>query len=87
MPKRPLSDQIVEFIDGNIVAPARSRRVERVTIRAGDVHHNMGLKSQLPAVCSVLGSDKFQRRCRVKRVSVQGPTNGANALFTFEILP
>jgi hypothetical protein len=46
----------------------------------------MSLSGQMPAVCGALGSNKFQEEYRVRRVSVDGPLQGANCELTFEIL-
>jgi hypothetical protein len=36
-------------------------------------------------VCAALGAKKFEAIAGVERVSLTGPTNGANAIFTFLI--
>ena len=82
-----LADQIREFVDDNYVAPARERGERSFSVRAGDVHSDMGLSARLPAVCAALGTDKFERNYGLRRTSVEGPINGANCVLTFEILP
>jgi hypothetical protein len=39
----------------------------------------------MPLVCAALGANKFEEIAGVERVSITGPTNGANAIFTFRI--
>jgi hypothetical protein len=41
----------------------------------------------MPQVCGALGTDIFAETYRVRRVDRDGPTNGANVVFTFEVLP
>lgn len=79
------ADDIRDFAFKEIIEPARKQGKHTVTIRAGDVHRDMGLYDRMPAVCSALGSKKFEDRFNVKRLKMEGPLQGANALFTFEI--
>lgn len=81
------ADLIRQFVDTYYVTPARQKGSKQITIRAGDVHTMMGLKSRMPAVCGAIGSMKFEKEARPKLVQRTGPTNAANVNFTFEILP
>jgi hypothetical protein len=69
-----------EFIE-----PARKQSKKAAVIRAGDIHKKMGLSDRMPAVCAALGSEKFEKQYNIKRIKLEGPIHGANALFTFEI--
>lgn len=80
-----LADQIRQFALLNYIEPARSRGETVVSIRAGDIHSQMGLSARLPAVCAALGSNKFESMCGIERLSVQGPLNGASTVFTFKL--
>jgi hypothetical protein len=80
-----LADQIREHVKINYIEPARRRGDEIVTIRGGDIHQEMGLKSRQPAVSAALGSNKFEDLCQVRKIRVEGPINGANARFTFKL--
>jgi len=79
------ADDIRDFAFKKFIEPARKQETLTVTIRAGDVHREMGLYDRMPAVCSALGSKKFENQFNVKRLKIEGPLHGANALFTFEI--
>lgn len=79
------ASEIRAFVAEMWLEPARSRGDARVTIRAGDVHRAMGLANAYPAVCSVLGSNKFAAEAGVLPVERTGPANGANAYFTFDL--
>lgn len=58
------------------IEPARPRQ-DIVTIRSCDVRAQMGLSQHLPAVCSVLASDTFEKGARVRRRSIDGPLTAA----------
>ncbi len=79
------ADDIRDFAFREFIEPARRQGERTVTIRAGDIHKDMGLYDRMPAICSALGSKKFENQYNVKRLKVDGPIQGANALFTFEI--
>jgi hypothetical protein len=56
-----------------------------IRIRAGDVHREMSLTNAMPAVCSAIGSTKFDEFADVTRTALTGPANGANVYFTFSL--
>ena len=80
------SDRVRAYCLEEYVEPARARGEESVEIRAGDVHRALEYHNRMPLVCSALGSLKFENEARVERVSIKGPLNGANTVFTFRIL-
>jgi 5-methylcytosine-specific restriction enzyme B len=80
------ADRVREYCKSRIIEPARARGDETVSIRAGDVHSALGFKNRLPLVCSVLGTTIFEESARVERISIAGPMNGANAVFTFRLM-
>lgn len=81
------ADQVRTHCGEKIIAPARAAGRNDVAIRAGDIHADLGYKNRLPLVCSALGASIFEERYRVRRKAVEGPLNGANTLFRFELLP
>ncbi len=80
------ADLIREFTKNNYINPARKRNDKLVSVRAGDIHHQMSLSQSLPAVCSALGSTKFENLCNVKRKEIIGPLMGATTTFVYEKL-
>lgn len=80
------SDEVREYCKINIIEPARVTGERQVVIRAGDIHTKMGYRNRMPLVCAALGAKKFEAIASVERVSLTGPTNGANAIFTFRII-
>jgi len=79
------ADRVREYCKAKIIEPARARGDATVSIRAGDVHAALGFKNRLPLVCSALGTTLFEDWARVERIAVEGPLNGANAVFTFRL--
>ncbi len=79
------ADDVRQYCKDNIIDPARRRGENQISIRAGDIHNAMGYKSRMPLVCAAIGANKFEAIAGVERVSLTGPTNGANAIFTFLI--
>ena len=79
------SDDVRKYCKDNIIEPARIVGERQVVIRAGDIHTAMGYKNRMPLVCGALGAKKFEEIAGVERISLTGPTNGANAIFTFRI--
>ena len=81
------ADEIRAFVNATYIAPARTAGTRRVQVRAGTVHAQMKLRDRMPAVASALGATTFETTYRVRCVERQGPHNGANLTFTFELLP
>jgi len=79
------ADDIRRFVIARYIEPARSRGEEKVSVKAGDVHREMGLNNALPAVCSAIGSNRFLAEANVREIAREGPSNGSKVLFTFEL--
>jgi len=73
------TDEIRNYIYCNIILPAKSQGSDEITIRAGDIHSAMKLKSRMPSVCSALkGLDKYYP---VELISIQAPPSGKGSNF------
>lgn len=81
-----LADEIREFVLVAHIKPARRRGDATVVVRAGDVHEALGLKDRMPSVCGALDAAKFQEMAGVRLVNREGPPQGANVFFTFELM-
>lgn len=79
------ADKIRQHALTNHIAPARKRGDKSVSIKAGDVHNEMGLKDRLPNVCQSLRGGKFQKLADVPPPERKGPYNGATTTFTFQL--
>jgi 5-methylcytosine-specific restriction protein B len=80
------ADDVRAYTKKNYIDLARSANEKTVSIRSGDVHAALEYKNRYPLVCSAIGSNKFEELCRIKRISIEGPINGVNTIFTFELL-
>ena len=81
------ADEVRAFCRDTYVNPARARGEETIRIRSGDVHAALGYRNRYPSVCAAIGSNTFEELCGISRVSVEGPLNSANTVFTFGIVP
>jgi len=77
------ADDIREYCAKHYVQRARIEGRRGFSIRAGDVHSDMGYEGRMPAVCSAIGTTIFTDAHRIRRVDVKGPLNGANTTFFF----
>ena len=80
------ADRIRSFAAARFVEPARDAGKPTLTIRAGDVARDMGLKNRTPAVCSALGSSQLLREAGLRLVERVGPRQSTTTEFRYEIL-
>lgn len=80
------ADEVRAYCNRHYVQPARSAGEKEFSIRAGDVHEAMGYKNRMPLVCSAIGAAIFSETNAARRISVDGPLNGANTVFRFRLL-
>lgn len=73
---------IREYIRARYMEPARRRRETLVTIRAGDIHRELGLRNRVPSVCQVMESKLLEKEAGVKVSSKQGPPSGRGTTLT-----
>ena len=80
------SDEVRAYCSRHYVRSARISGAKEISIRAGDVHEAMGYKNRMPLVCSAIGASKFSENNALRRIAVDGPLNGANTVFRFELV-
>jgi len=80
------ADDVREYCKPRYVVPARQKGERFITIRAGNVHQALNYRQRYPLVCSAIGSNRFEEMANVRRESIEGPLNGANTLFKFELI-
>jgi len=73
---------IREYIRVQYIDPARLRRETLVTLRAGDIHRELGLRNRVPNVCQVMESKLLEKEAGVKVSSKQGPPSGRGTTLT-----
>lgn len=81
-----LAADVRAFCGQTYVDPARKSGKTVVEIRAGDVHSAMNFTNRYPLVCSAIGALIFEEQYQLRRLAVEGPLNGANTLFRFQLL-
>lgn len=81
-----LADHIRAYVIDEIIQPARQRGEVNVRIRAGDVHAALGFNQRMPAVVSAIGAQVFQDQAHVELVGREGPHEGANTVFFFQLI-
>jgi len=79
------ADRILQHVVTAHFVPAWKMATPAIELRAGDLHKDMGLSDRVPAVCSVLGSERLQKLTRTRLVERRGPQQGANAVFVFSL--
>lgn len=73
---------IREYIRCRYMEPARKRQETLVTLRAGDIHRELGLRNRVPNVCQVMESRLLEKEAGVKVSSKQGPPSGRGTTVT-----
>ncbi len=79
------ADEVRQHVLTAYIIPARGRGDSTVTVRAGDVHRELGYKDRMPSVASALGAKIFEQYAGVRLIRREGPHQGANLLLTFEV--
>jgi len=76
------AEQIRHHLQIEYFSPARRRGEKFVTVRAGDVHRELGLRNRVPNVCQVMESRILEREAGVKVSSKQAPPKGRGTTLT-----
>lgn len=80
------ANSIRDYLRKQYFEPARRRKETLVTLRAGDIHREMGLRNRVPNVCQVMESRLLEREAGVKVSSKQGPPSGRGTTLTVTYL-
>ena len=67
------------------IEPARENSAAEVSIRAGDLGHQMGLRDRNPSICNALGGDEFQRVAQVPAPKHTEPNPSSSTVFTYQL--
>jgi hypothetical protein len=81
----PPSDRVREHVKRKYVDPAKKAGKESLSIRAGDIHRELGFLRRIPVVCSALRSRKFQKNCGIELAYVDGTNNTTTTTFTYRL--
>ena len=82
---RTEADRIRLFTFATVIAPARDANQQTVTVRAGDLHKEMGLQNRYASVVNALRGRKFAALADVTIVHQEGARVGASTQFTFAL--
>lgn len=77
------ADAIRQYALANYVAPWRESDEDVLTIRAGDVEREMGLRSATPNVCSALEGRKFLALANLALVQRDGPRRSTTTTYHY----
>ena len=82
------SEEVRKHVLEQYISPARGRGLEKVTVRAGDVHSHFHWAGRVPSVCQALSSRKFQQQAGVELMGKTGPSSGVSTTveFTYRLL-
>ncbi|MDR3691145.1 MAG: hypothetical protein P4L46_17320 [Fimbriimonas sp.] len=71
------------------VLAARQEGLELVTIVAGDIVRELGLKNRTPSVCEALSSTRFLTENGIALVRAEGPPSGHSTTmkYTYRLKP
>lgn len=76
------ASSIRNYIRTRYFETARRRRETLVTLRAGDIHRELGLRGRVANVCQVMESKILEKESGVKVSSRQGPPSGRGTTLT-----
>jgi hypothetical protein len=84
-------EEIIAYVQGQYVDPARQRGEKQVIIRAGDIHDEMKLRNRQPLVCETLRGRKLLKQCNMRLVEERFGRNvhqhqARNIWYTYELL-
>lgn len=82
------ADKVRQYVVAKYVLPAQARGERIVTVTAGDVHRELGLRNRIPLVCAALRATRFQSENHLLLKDVSGPASGMSTTvkFTYEIV-
>jgi hypothetical protein len=80
-----LADEVRDFCFRTYIQPANKKNIKEIEILLGDVHKSLNYKRRHPLVCAALGTNIFEDKYGLSRISIEGPLNSAKTLFKFKI--
>jgi|SRR5579871_896911 len=81
------AERVRAWVEENVIQPAIQRGQRSVTVIAGDVHRDLGLKNRVPLVCQALKSKRLLDKNHLVVKDVSGPPSGLSTTLkiTYEI--
>jgi len=87
MPTTSDAERVRLWVEDHVIQPAKARGEKAVTVTAGEVHRNLGLKNRVPLVCQALKSKRLLEKNHLVLKEVSGPPSGLSTTLriTYEI--
>jgi hypothetical protein len=82
-----LADRIRDHVIEVYLRPARESAQPTFRVRAGDVHRELGLNNQVPAVCGAIGAEKSLEIFSASQARRTGPCPSTTTEWIFELMP
>ncbi len=79
------SDRVRDHIKRKHIDPAKKAGKKTLSIRAGDIHKELGFSRRIPVVCSALRSRKLSKSCGIELTYIEGPNNSTTTTFTYNL--
>ena len=79
------SDRVRDHVKIKYIDPAKEDGKNSLSIRAGDIHKELGFSRRIPVVCSALRSRKLQKKCDIELTYVGGPNNSTTTTFAYKL--
>lgn len=81
------SDRVRDHVKRKYIDPAKKAGKKSLSLRAGDIHRELGFTRRIPVVCSALRSRKLQKKCDITLTYVGGPNNSTTTTFAYRLTP
>jgi hypothetical protein len=79
------SDRVRNYVKRKYIDPAKKEGKKTLTIRAGDIHKELGFSRRIPVVCSALRSHKLSKKCNIELTYIGGPNNSTTTTYTYRL--
>jgi 5-methylcytosine-specific restriction protein B len=67
------------------IDPAKKEGKKTLSIRAGNIHKELGFSRRIPVVCSALRSRKLSKNCDIELTYIGGPNNSTTTTYTYRL--
>jgi hypothetical protein len=79
------SDRVRDHVKRKYIDPAKKDGKKTLSIRAGDIHKELGFSRRIPVVCSALRSRKLAKKCDIELTYIGGPNNSTTTTYTYRL--
>ena len=79
------SDRVRDHVKRKYIDPAKKEGKKTLSIRAGNIHKELGFSRRIPVVCSALRSRKLSKNCDIELTYIGGPNNSTTTTYTYRL--